>query len=238
MATAPLEEVEAGLRARSLDKFYIALQAALRLGDVADEVVAEAAATRTGTPKLLATAALGDLHGIGGSGVLRVLVANRGPGTQDLRCAAILALAKRDQADATDVLVESVGDSDPEIRFYALLCLAAVGDDRGWGNVFRQCDQTLARSRRKEKSSEYPFLALAVTYLLCSSPPDRSRLFSVASLIRRHSGNLLPSESRWLRECMPEVLTDRDFESLNFPDCRAMRERYRNDSLFADSAIP
>jgi hypothetical protein len=56
-----------------------------------------------GAKKVMAVAALGDAQGDQGSAALRGLLAVP-QRSVDLRCAALLALAKRDGADASDVL--------------------------------------------------------------------------------------------------------------------------------------
>ncbi len=104
-------------------------------------------------------AALGDATGDGGIEELRVTARTTGPHTVDLRCASLLALAKRLHEAATADLVVGLGDRDRSVRDYALLGLAAWGDPSAWGSVLAELKN---RVRRPSRSRPQP-------------PPRRSR---------------------------------------------------------------
>jgi hypothetical protein len=87
-----------------------------------------------GAKKVMAVAALGDAQGDQGSAALRGLLAVP-QRSVDLRCAALLALAKRDGADASDVLAAHLTHTPAAVPQYAIIGLAAVGDDRAWSAV-------------------------------------------------------------------------------------------------------
>ena len=60
----------------------------------------------TGGRRVMVVAALGDSDGDDGPQALRAVLDETGPGLVDLRCAALVSLAKRCGPAATDVSVE------------------------------------------------------------------------------------------------------------------------------------
>jgi hypothetical protein len=129
------EEVTAELsKRRWTPRFDAAIEAAGTLGDAGE--IAMMAAWSTTPGRVEVAAALGDRRRPGpADDLLRQAIRTGGPGTQDLRCASVLSLAKRLGADATDDLVDALGQRDGAVRQYAVIALAAVGDDRGWEQV-------------------------------------------------------------------------------------------------------
>src|SRR6476661_11020653 len=128
-SSAQRAEVEDGLRSANTQRFEAAVQVAVRLGAQGDQLLAALSDLR-GWRAIHRAAALGDVVGPSGGQALRRIIATPGPGTSDQRCAALLALAKREKAQASDALSAVVDDRDAGVRQYALLGLAAVGDER------------------------------------------------------------------------------------------------------------
>ena len=122
------------------------MRAAVRLGPDGDRLLSALGAPM-GWRGVYVCAALGDVRGPHGAAVLRQVVDGRGSGTSDRRCAALLALAKRGEGSAVEVLVDALGDRDAAVREYALIGLAAVGDDRAWEPVRARLEAVLARRR-------------------------------------------------------------------------------------------
>ncbi|WP_426513247.1 hypothetical protein ACPPVO_23065 [Dactylosporangium sp. McL0621] len=90
--------------------------------------------TLTVSDKITVVAALGDAHGGRGPAALRSLLAVL-QRSVDLRCAALLALAKREGAAASDVLAAHLTQVPARVRDYAVIALAGVGDGRAWAQV-------------------------------------------------------------------------------------------------------
>jgi hypothetical protein len=92
----------------------------------------------------IVVAALGDAQGdLGTPALQRVLAGQSAP--VDLRCAALLAVAKRAGVEASDVLAPHVAHRDEAVRRYAMHALAVVGDDRAWPAVFAELARILNR---------------------------------------------------------------------------------------------
>jgi hypothetical protein len=97
-----------------------------------------------GASKVLVVAVLGDAQGDQGPTALRSLLAAP-QRSIDLRCAALLALAKREGAAASDVLAAHLTHAPAAVRDYAIISLAAVGDDRAWSQVHTILQRDLDR---------------------------------------------------------------------------------------------
>ncbi len=126
-------------------------------------------------------AALGDLPpSESGDSLLREVARRDGPQTRDLRCAALVALAKRQGAAATEDFREALPNRDSAVREYALACLAAFGDDSAWREVL----DWLTKAKTPYNGLQPPTGA-AVTYL-CRHVAGRSADERVAlvSLLR------------------------------------------------------
>jgi hypothetical protein len=65
---------------------------------------------------VMIAAQLGDLHGDAGTAALLRAVHVSGPNTRDLRCAALLALAKRCGEEATLWLRDALADRDGAVK--------------------------------------------------------------------------------------------------------------------------
>jgi hypothetical protein len=119
-----------------------------------------------GWHRVVLAAALGDLRAPGpGDAALRDSLAATGPGTQDLRCASVVALTKRLGADATPDLCAALVQRDTGVREYAIVGLAAVGGPGAWPDVLAWLQSRRAPSRGSE-----PPTRAAVHYLLRHLP--------------------------------------------------------------------
>lgn len=153
--TARVEEVRAGLSSSRAERFEDAVRAAVDMGENGDRLLADVDSL-TGWRRVYVIAALGDVRGPAGGAALRRATSTSGPGTSDLRCAATLALAKRDEPGATQTLADLVNDRDHTVRDYALLGLAAIGDASAYDIVLTRVTAMLARRRTSESADFSP----------------------------------------------------------------------------------
>jgi len=213
------------------------VRAAVELGAEGDRLLAGLEGLR-GWRVVYVIAALGDVEGAHGGAVLRRTIASRGRGTSDLRCAALLALAKREQAGASEVLSEAVDDADAAVREYALMGLAAVGDERAWDAVLARLTATLARTRKTEAGDDLSPVVLAVVYLLRHVGEGDGRAEAVVSLLRRRWSRLTDREQRWFGEHWPAVAPGPGAAGEPAPPEPAALQRWLLDEpLFARPAL-
>lgn len=157
-----------------------ALDEALATRD--DDALAAALRSAKGWKRVIFAAALGDLRQAGpGDEALREAAAVTGPGTQDLRCASVLSLAKRLGPRATADLRLALSSKDAAVRDYAVMSLAAVGDASAWPEVLAWLG-----SRRSRSRSHDPPAASALHYLLRHLPEqDPGSLEALRTTVRR-----------------------------------------------------
>jgi hypothetical protein len=140
-----LEQLLARSRRWIPDDEAEALRLAHRLGADGDALFAAALTSPRANDVLLA-AMLGDLAGPAGDEALARVVGASGPNTMDLRCAALLALAKRrPDGAATPTFVEGLASRSGWVKDYALISLAGAGDARGWQPAFDVLRSRLSR---------------------------------------------------------------------------------------------
>jgi hypothetical protein len=230
-----IAEVEAGLRSSRTDTFEAAVQAAVRLGATGDALLSDLENLR-GWRALHVTVALGDVDGPHGGAVLRKAIAASGGGTSHLRCAALLALAKREKVGASETLSGAVDDTDAAVRDYATMGLAAVGDGRGWDAVHARLTAMLARQRAR--GSEPSAVVLAVVYLLRHVADDRARAAAVVSLLRRRWNRLFDGERGWFAEHWPAVDPGSGAaDEPELPDPASLQRWLLDNPLFAKPAL-
>jgi hypothetical protein len=159
-----------------------------------------------GFDKVMVVAALGDAQGDEGIPALRNLLAVPQPSV-DLRCAALLALAKRAGAEASDVLAAHLTRVPAAVADYAIIGLAGVGDDRAWSEVHRKLSRQLDRPPPAVQPREItPGLKqfqvlLSVAYLarhLNGSPAER--IPRLVATLRSRFDRLYQVERDWLSE--------------------------------------
>jgi len=149
--------------------------------------------------KVVIAAYLGDLRGDDGVAVLRRTADTVGPGSRDLRCASVLALAKRCGRDATPWLRYALASSDGAVKDYAIIGLAGAGDDDAWDEVFGQLRALLRRRRRAQGQSE---VAMAIAYL-AQHLDDAARRRTLVEFIRKHWVTI--KEAEWFDAHWPEA---------------------------------
>lgn len=146
----PKRDVAKDLRGRSWDNFDAASRAALAAPE-ADELLAQALRdVQTRDRRVMLAAALGETSGpLGDAALDEVLRGDER--SQDLRCAALLAVAKRGGDGVTDTMVDALQQRDHAVKDYAVLGLAGAGDpehDAAWDAVLRRLAQVARRSSR------------------------------------------------------------------------------------------
>lgn len=203
MSDAALVEdsLAADLRGRSADRFELAVDRAVGLGPPGEALLVDALASTAGWRRVVLAANLGDATGPRGPAALRELLGVTGAGTRDLRCAALLALAKRLGAEATQDLADALAISDPEVHDYAGLALAKVGDDRAWESVLAGLSTLL--QRRGRRSAWPPRASWEIGYL--ARHLDSERLTRLVSTLRASWAGLTEAERDWLDVQWPQV---------------------------------
>lgn len=147
----------------------------------AEAALIEAQGQAKGWNRVSLIAALGDLPSSEpGDALLREVARRDGPQTRDLRCAALVALAKRRGAAATEDFRAALAQRDSPVREYALACLAAFGDDSAWPEALAW----LAKAKTPHNGLQPP-TGSAVTYLCrhVASRTDEERA-ALVSLLR------------------------------------------------------
>lgn len=176
-----------------------ALFDAIELGVDAEPLVVELLEHVNVYRQPIVAAALGDARKPGPADeALRSLLSRSGPHTADVRCAALVSLAKRLGPDATEDFVGALRGPSA-VRAYALTCLAAVGDDRGWEQVYGLLADVL---RRPQESRRQPSASVtsAVLYLASRARRLSGRSDRLMSLIRSRWSHLGHEDQDWLRE--------------------------------------
>jgi len=125
----------------------------------------------------------------------------------DLRCAALLALAKREGAAASDILTAHLGGVPAAVRAYAVIGLAGVGDDRAWFKVHTILRRQLKRPAPADQPRLQQFQVLmAIAYVarhLNGSPTERIPL--LVATLRSRFDRLYQVEQEWLSEHWPGI---------------------------------
>ncbi|SNS97467.1 HEAT repeat-containing protein [Asanoa hainanensis] len=152
-------------------------------------------------------AALGEATGPSGVPFLRDLVADL-TADPELRCAALVALAKRSGPGASDLLAEALYDGDDSVRNYALVALSCVGDDRAVDHVHALLALDLTDGERHRLPFAMQYMSIpAVTYLLRHAE-SRAREDELASLVRANLPRLGKVERDWLTVFWPDTVVD------------------------------
>src|SRR5262249_29257636 len=94
----------------------------------ADVLLAQMLGEAPRSESVLIAGALGETQGPSGVIALRLAVAATGPRTRDLRCVALLGLAKRLGPDASPDLSAALASRDAVVKHYALIGLAGAGN--------------------------------------------------------------------------------------------------------------
>lgn len=185
-----------------------AIAEAVALGQPGDTILASAMDDATGFRRVELAAAAGDLRAGGpADDALRRALRSTGPGTRDLRCAALVALAKRLGGAATPEFIEAFGQPDGVVKDYAVLCLATFGEDGAWQQVL-----TWLSKRKARQEDEFSFVEpagshSALSYLLRQLPEqDGDAYLDLARVLRQRWAHLTEADRQRLSERIwPEV---------------------------------
>lgn len=167
-----------------------------------------------GVDKVMVVAALSDAQGDEGVPALRILLAVP-QRSVDLRCAALLALAKRAGVEASDVLAAHLTRVPAAVADYAVIGLAAVGDDRAWPVVHtilrRQLNRlpSVVQPREITPGLKQFQALLTIAYLarhVSGSPAER--IPRLAAALRSRFDRLYQVEQDWLSEHWPGITPD------------------------------
>ena len=203
-----------------------------------EDLVSELGKAR-GFRRVEIAATLGDSEGEVGPAQLRRLLQETGPGTSDLRCAALLALAKRCKEHAHDDYAAAFHSKDAGTRSYAVLALSAYGRDGLWEEVADRLVKTL--KRRDRRGSEPSDVVLMIVYLARHTAKDAWRLPALVGMIRQHWAGLEPrggdEAKRWVESYWPDAPpTGPPPDEVSAPDTAAMELWIRKNPLFASLA--
>jgi len=197
----------------------------------ADALLAEMLdAAKDSFDKATIAGVLGDFKGDAGSAALRRATEVTGPGTRDLRCVALLALAKRDGEAASPQLRAALARKDAVVKDYAVIGLAGAGDDSAWDEVFDRLPALLKRAQRALPSE----VAMALAYL--AQHLDQPRQERLVRFVRRHW--LAIREVGWFKRYWPDAGPDGPpIDAVNVPDTAGLRAWARSP-LFEPVGAP
>ncbi len=228
------KDLSARLRSRRWEEVDAALAEAVEHPE-GDRIIADYVLTGGRSERLFATALLGDLRGTEGTAALRQLVHASGPGSRDLRCASLVALAKRCGEAASADLTAALSDRDGTVKDYAIIGLAGAGDGRAWDIVFKRLQLLLRRPSRVIGASE---VVMAVAYLVQHQRDDLERLHALVEALRSSWDRMSDEEIRWFAEFWPEALPDGPLTGdVPWPDPNQVRDWVRA-LLFTPIPIP
>lgn len=180
--------------------------------------------------KPVIAAHLGDLGGSQGDAALRRAARVSGPGSRDVRCASLLALAKRLGASAMPDLIEGLTGRDAVVKDYAVIGLAGVGDERAFEQVLEHLRSVL---RRKRDGSQVVEHALAY---LARHVSDRTRRSDLVAFVRKHWDAI--DRADWFSELWPDAAPggpERD--AVRAPSAAALQDWVRQ-GLFRPLGTP
>ena len=189
------------LLSRHYQTFIDALRECAQSGGAGDSALADALPAVTKDRRVMIAAALGDMKGDAGSEALRKAIDVPGA-SRDLRCAGLLALAKRCGSSASADFARHLASSDFVVKSYAMHCLAGAGDDRAWDQALRRLDQIVKQPRRN--TNDPSDVAITIGYLARHVLATGShRSMALITWIREHWDALTGDERRWLGTLWP-----------------------------------
>lgn len=150
-------------------------------------------------------AALGEATGPAGENRLRSIVADHGR-SDDERCAALIALAKRVGERGSDCFSEALADRRSDVKDCAAICLAAFGDDRAWDRMVARLKVLLKKPARhpaysNDLSAQPPAL-VAIGYL-ARHAGTAERADVANTMIRDSWDRFRPEDHDWVRRYWP-----------------------------------
>jgi hypothetical protein len=181
-------------------------------------------------------AQLGDLRGDAGTAALRRAVSATGPQTRDLRCAALLALAKRCGPDATPWLRDALEARDSAVKDYAIIGLAGAGDDRAWNQVADRLRTLVRRASKTEWPASEVLMAFA--YLARHLGANTERRRELVNLVRKNWSTRRVDEQHWFDRYWPDAAPGGpSAENVGPPDADAI-QAWARDPLFGPVLPP
>lgn len=222
--------LDARLRSRFYNTFREAAHEAVMLGPRGDRALAVALRSQVGDDRLtLIAALLGDLHGRSGTNALRSVLKDPTI-SRDLRCASLLALAKREESGAASDLRQAMTETNATVRDYAVLGLAVVGGSESWDEMLDYLSAVFSRKRRLEV--QFPTrVQAAVSYL--AADPSPIRQLQLIGLLRQHWSKLSEVEQRWITEnWSPSVPAETPAAEVPPPPDDALRQAILSRGLF------
>ena len=165
-------------------------------------------------------------------GLLRRALNATGRGSRDLRCVALMSLAKRQGAAATtDLLAVFASTKDRDIRGYVVSALAFIGDDTAWDVVAAWLEVELQRPGRP--GSNPPLAALGFSYLTRHGASSVDRRIHVVRLARLTWPMLDRDERDWFRAHWNQALPGGVEAALvSLPDEEEIRHWVERQPLF------
>jgi len=198
-----LSDLATRLQSRSRKVWYEALRDAFTRGKSTEPLLVPLLIGPDHYRVSLTAAVLGDLGGPGPADEhLRSLLQQTGPGTEDVRCAALLAFAKRVGPAATEDCLKALASTSAPLKSYALMCLAAVGDDRGWEEVFGYLSHRLQRTHSTRNLSP---CNEAIDYLVRHAGTDEERRERLVTLLLKRWDRLTDHDRAWLATSWPDL---------------------------------
>lgn len=174
----------------------------LPAGQAESVFVALAGDVKSMSDKTLLAASLGDIPGPPELPLLLQFVSMSGKGTGDLRCASLVALAKRilssgrEAGDLTSTFADAFLGKDTFVHEYAARCLAAVGDDRAWMAIHARLRRRLAGAGTGATTQSL------LVYLARNSVGHPDRMEELRALVNRFWGKL---DHQWLVTYLPNL---------------------------------
>ncbi|HEU0102246.1 MAG TPA: hypothetical protein VFR07_07990 [Mycobacteriales bacterium] len=214
----------------SWDRWEHAVDAAVGASEAGEAALAYALPLVTRDRRVGIAAALGDTRGPAGAAALREAALGTGA-SQDLRCAALLALAKREGPAATPALLDGLALRNTTVKEYALIGLCRVGDDAAWEPVFQRLEQMLTRPIQQS----WPVSAVvrALCFLGSRAGADQRRRERTVALIRSRWSSVLPDARAWLHAYWPAAApSGPSQEQVPPPDATELAAYLQGDPLF------
>ena len=222
----PAKPLNERLLSRHYDTFFDAMRECALSGEAGDAALANALPHVTKDRRVAIAAALGDMHGEAGTDALRKAI-DTPDASRDLRCAGVLALAKRCGASASADFARSLASADSAVKSYAMRCLAGAGDDRAWDQAFKRLKQVAKQPRRN--ADDLSDVAIVIGYLARHVlAAGSARSITLLAWVREHWNELTDHERRWLEKHWPGCSPNGGDSALVAPpDAEAIRRSVR-----------
>jgi hypothetical protein len=193
------DSLEERLASSDYTTVLAAIADAIRAGEFGETALVNRIASGPNGDVLVLVAALGDCEGPRGAALLHE-IANRDVGDSNVRCASLVALAKRVGTPASDTFARALESRSGSVKDCAVGSLAAVGDDRAWEQVFERLRTLLGRKTRNYVALDPTDVELCVAYLGRHLGTAADRHDRVVGLVGRRWNRLGAAERRWIHD--------------------------------------